>query len=233
LNKRKGRTVTDFAARRTIMVDTQVRPSDVTKFPIIESMLHVPRELFVPPGREEAAYMGENLALGGDRVLLEPRTFAKMLDGLDIAPTDRVLHVAAGLGYGSAVMARLGGHVTALEEPERVPGLQAALASWAAQDRSGAASPIAVAAGPLAQGVPGAAPASFDAILVEGAVEVLPERIEALLAPGGRMAAIFLEGALGGVRIGHEIGGRVHWRLAFHAGAPVLSGFHRAAAFVL
>ncbi|MEL6312873.1 MAG: protein-L-isoaspartate O-methyltransferase, partial [Pseudomonadota bacterium] len=69
----------DYAARRTMMVDTQVRPSDVTKFPIIDTMLTVPRELFVPTGQREAAYIGENIEIGPGRVVLEPRTLAKML----------------------------------------------------------------------------------------------------------------------------------------------------------
>ena len=83
----------DFATRRTMMVDTQVRPNDVTKFPIIEAMLAVPREDFVPPARREAAYIGENVPLAPGRVLLEPRSFAKMLDALDIQPSDLVLEL--------------------------------------------------------------------------------------------------------------------------------------------
>ncbi|MEP3767802.1 MAG: hypothetical protein ABJM44_13565, partial [Marinomonas sp.] len=90
--------MTDFATRRTMMVDTQVRPSDVTKFPIISAMLSVPRESFVPVAQREAAYMGENLPLGGDRVILEPRTLAKMLDVLDISNEELVMDVGAGLG---------------------------------------------------------------------------------------------------------------------------------------
>ena len=54
------------------MVDTQVRPSDVTKFPIIDALLNVPREKFVPDGKREAAYIGENLSIGPSRVILEP-----------------------------------------------------------------------------------------------------------------------------------------------------------------
>ena len=74
--------MSDFAARRTTMVDTQVRPSDVTKFPVIEAMLAVPMEDFVPPSRRAVAYSGENLDLGEGRVLLEPRTLGKMIDML-------------------------------------------------------------------------------------------------------------------------------------------------------
>ena len=106
----------DFAARRTMMVDTQVRPNDVTKFPIIEAMLAVPREAYVPDARREAAYVGENLDLGQGRWLLEPRNFAKMLDALDIQPGDLVLDIGAGMGYSSAVLARMAKAVVALEE---------------------------------------------------------------------------------------------------------------------
>ena len=107
--------MTDFTNRRTLMVDTQVRPSDVTKFPIIEAMLHVRREVFVPDDKLEAAYAGENLPLGPGRVILEPRTFAKMLDGLAIEPTELVLDLGCGLGYSSAVLARLAEAVVAVE----------------------------------------------------------------------------------------------------------------------
>ena len=72
--------MSDFATRREVMVDTQVRPSDVTKFPIIDAMLSVLRENFVPHDKREVAYIGENVALGNGRVVLEPRTLAKTLD---------------------------------------------------------------------------------------------------------------------------------------------------------
>ncbi|MEL7259569.1 MAG: rRNA adenine N-6-methyltransferase family protein, partial [Pseudomonadota bacterium] len=110
----------DFAARRTVMVDTQVRPADVTKFPIIEAMLAVPREDFVPVALREAAYLGEDLDLGGNRVILEPRTLAKLLDALDIQQTELVLDIGSSYGYSSAVIARLSEAVVALEDDEDV-----------------------------------------------------------------------------------------------------------------
>ncbi len=212
------------ASRRTTMVDTQVRPADVTKYPILEAMLNVPREAFVPPGREEAAYVGENLWLGPGRVLLEPRSFAKMLDALDLLPGERVLHVGAGLGYGAAVMARMGARVVALEED----GARAAAAE-AALARNGAE--VAVRHGPLAGGAPDLGP--FDAVVIEGAVEEVPAALLAQVAPGGRIAAIFADGQLGTARLGREAAGQVHWRYLFNAGAPVLPGFQRIPAFVL
>src|SRR6056297_2704105 len=105
--------MTDFATRRRMMVDTQVRPSDVTKFPIIEAMLTVPREEFVPNSLREAAYMGEHVDLGGGRVLLDPRILAKMLDALAVTPGDLVLDVGTATGYSAAVLAHLAEAVVA------------------------------------------------------------------------------------------------------------------------
>ena len=94
--------MSDYFARRETMVDTQVRPSDVTKFPIIEAMLTVPREQFVPVAKREAAYIGENVDLGNGRVLIEARTLAKLLDALDIQPDESVLDI--GCVYGLSLI---------------------------------------------------------------------------------------------------------------------------------
>jgi protein-L-isoaspartate(D-aspartate) O-methyltransferase len=213
----------DFAQRRTMMVDTQVRPNDVTKFPIIEAMLTIPREVFVPDQRVEAAYMGENIALPAGRVMLEPRTLAKMLDALDLGPDDRVLHIGAGLGYSAAVIARMAGPVVAVEE-------DAGLADGA-RARLAAAGDVQVVHGPLTAGAPDSAP--FDAILIEGGVETVPEALLAQLKDGGRIGAIYMEGALGTARVGHKAQGTVGWRFAFNAAAPVLPGFRMARGFAL
>lgn len=214
----------DFAARRTIMVDTQVRPNDVTKFPIIEAMLTIPREAFVPDARREAAYVGENVDLGQGRWLLEPRNFAKMLDALDIQPGDRVLDIGAGMGYSAAVIARMAQSVVALEEGALAASAEAHLS---VQDIEG----VTVIDGPLAAGAAEEGP--YDVIVIEGGVEQVPAAITAQLKDGGRIAAIFLQGPLGTVRIGRKIDGAVAWRDAFNAAAPVLPGFTGAKEFVL
>ncbi|MEI4262597.1 protein-L-isoaspartate O-methyltransferase family protein [Roseovarius sp. D0-M9] len=216
--------MTDYAARRTMMVDTQVRPADVTKFPIIDAMLSVPREAFVPRGLREAAYVGENLDLGSGRVLLEPRTLAKMLDALDIRGNELVLDVGSALGYSSAVMARMAEAVVALEDDEAM--------SDEAQDlllEHGADNVIAHAA-PLAGGAPEHGP--YDVIAVQGAVHEVPDALIDQLKEGGRMACLFMDGALGSVRVGYKLNGKMNWRFAFNASAPVLPGFERRPAFV-
>lgn len=217
--------MTDFAKRRETMVDTQVRPSDVTKFPIIDAMLTVPRELFVPNERRDAAYVGEHLDIGNGRVVMDPRTLAKMLEAVDVQPDEMVLDVGAGLGYSSAVLARLAEAVIALEEePELANEAERALSEAGADN-------VAVVEGALAEGAAKHGP--YDVIFVGGAVEHLPEAMTAQLKDGGRIVAIFTEGALGKVKVGYRIDDAVTWRFAFNAGAPVLPGFEARRAFVL
>lgn len=217
--------MTDFAMRRSTMVDTQVRPSDVTKFPIIDAMLTVPRELFVPADKREAAYVGEHVSLGANRVVLDPRTLAKMLEAVDIQPDETVLDIGAGLGYSSALCARLAEAVIALEDnADRVSEAERAL-SEAGIDN------VAVVEGELAKGAAKHGP--YDVILIQGAVQRIPEEITSQLKDGGRIVAIFEEGVLGVVRIGYFVDGAVSWRYSFNAGAPVLPGYEAERAFAL
>lgn len=217
--------MTDFATRRTMMVDTQIRPSDVTKFPVIEAMLSVPREAFVPDALREAAYVGENVDLGGGRVMLEPRTLAKLLDALDIQNDELVLDLGTGLGYSSAVIARMAEAVIAVEDDEtRASEAQTILSDQGADN-------VVLHQGALTEGASEHGP--YDVIVVQGAIEHLPQTIADQLKEGGRIGCLFAEQALGAVRIGYKIDGDINWRFAFNAGAPVLAGFERHAAFTL
>ncbi len=215
----------DYAARRTMMVDTQVRPSDVTSFPIIDAMLKIPREVFVPDDQREAAYAGKNLPLAPGRVLLEPRTLAKMLEELDVGPSDLVLDIGCGLGYSSAVIAHMAEAVVAVEDNEEMAAEAQRLLAENGADN------VAVMAGPLAEGAPRHGP--YDVIVIEGGVEQVPEAIAAQLKEGGRIAALFMEGPLGTCKVGLKVEGRINWRYGFNAGAPVLPGFEKAREFAL
>ncbi|MBP7000867.1 methyltransferase domain-containing protein [Amaricoccus sp.] len=207
----------DFAAAREAMVDCQVRPSDVTRYPIILAMLEVPREVYVPDALRPVAYYGEHVPLPNGRVILDPRVFSKMLDAVEIGPSDLVLDVGCALGYSAAVIAHMAEAVVAVEEDAAMAA--AAEAALAAQGVETAV----VKAGPLAAGVPAHGP--YDVIVVEGGVERLPEALADQLKPGGRIVAVFLDGALGQARLGLKIDGAIAWRRAFDATAPVLPGF--------
>lgn len=217
--------MTDFQQRRMMMVDTQVRPNDVTKYPVIAAMLDIPREDFVPDSRRDVAYVGDNVDLGHGRVLLEPRTLAKMIDTLDVQPTELVLDLGCGYGYAAAVLGRMAQAVVAVEE---LPDMATAATERLAAAR---ADNVAVVQARLTEGA--AAQGPYDAILVGGGIEELPEAIADQLAEGGRIVALFLEGALGVVRLGRKLDGRIDWRMAFNAAAPLLPGFARRPGFVL
>ncbi|MGB7319592.1 MAG: protein-L-isoaspartate O-methyltransferase [Planktotalea sp.] len=217
--------MSDFTARRVMMVDTQVRPSDVTKFPIIDAMLDVARENFVPRDRREAAYVDGNIPFAEGRVILEPRTLAKMLDAIDVQNDDLVLDIGAAFGYSSAIIAHIAQAVVAVESDATMSEDSQSALSDAGADN------VIVHAGELAIGVAEHGP--YDVITIEGGVETVPTAILDQLKEGGRIAALFMNGALGEMRVGHKIDGHVNWRLAFNASAPVLPGFAKERAFAL
>jgi protein-L-isoaspartate(D-aspartate) O-methyltransferase len=213
----------DYAKQRVTMVDTQVRPSDVTKFPIIDAMLDVPREAFVPDARRDMAYVGGPIEIAPRRVLLDGRTIAKMLDAADLEPADVVLEIGCGLGYCTALLAHIADAVVAVEQDETLAAEAEATLSDQGIDNA------AVVTGPLVDGHAKAGP--YDAILIFGGVEDLPAALLDQLRDGGRIVAIFMNGALGEVRVGLKSDGRLSWRMSFNASAEVLPGFERAETF--
>ena len=214
----------DFAARRRTMVDTQIRPSDVTSFPILDAMLNVPREAFLPDAARDLAYVGGPVSIAPGRQLMEPRSIAKTLEALDVTPADLVLEIAPGMGYTTALLARLAEAVVAVEEDAGLA--RDAEAALSAQEVHNAA----VLTGPLVAGSPKNGP--YDVIVAFGGVEEMPEALIDQLKEGGRIAAVFMQGPLGELRLGIKRHGNVSWRMAFNATAPVLPGFARAPGFV-
>ena len=214
----------DYAERRRTMVDTQVRPSDVTSFPVLDAMLTIPREAFVPDARRDLAYAGAPVDLTATRQLMEARSIAKILQALDLQRGDLVLEIAPGLGYTTALFASLTYAVVAVEEDATLAA--EAEAALSAQEIDNAA----VLHAPLTAG--SAKNATYDAIVILGGVAQMPQALIDQLKEGGRIMAIFMQGALGEARLGRKIDGAISWRVEFNATAPVLPGFERVAGFV-
>ena len=207
------------------MVDTQIRPSDVTKFPIIEAFLSVPREKFVPDGKREAAYIGENFKIGQSRVILEPRTLAKLLDALDIRNDELVLDIGPGLGYSSAVISPMAEVVIAVEDDSSMANEAEEILTEVGADN------VVIQIGKLEDGAPEHGP--YDVIILQGGVEKIPSSILKQLKNGGRVGAIFVEEGLGTAKIGFKLNDKINWRYSFIAAAPVLPGFFKQKDFVL
>jgi protein-L-isoaspartate(D-aspartate) O-methyltransferase len=208
--------MTDFAAARRNMVEGQVRTADVTDLRILAAMLEIPREAFLPAAQASLAYLDLDLPVGaGGRRLLKPMVFAKLVQALELTPTDRVLDVACASGYGAAVLARMAGRVVALEE-------DAGLADAARGALAGQAN-VVVRNGALAAGWPQEGP--YDAILIEGATEVAPKNLLAQLKEGGRLVCVLGAGPAAKAMIYRRSGADSGGRAIFDATAPVLPGF--------
>jgi protein-L-isoaspartate(D-aspartate) O-methyltransferase len=213
----------DYAAQRLNMVESQVRTNDVTDRRIQEAMRAVPRERFVPTARRALAYADSTVELVPGRFLLDPRTFSKLVQLAEIAPGERLLDVGCGSGYSAAVLARLGAQVTALEEDAELVRI--------ASDALPTVSPgVRVVQGRLAEGH--AANAPYDVIVVEGAVETVPEPLQAQLAEGGRLVTIVQKGPQGRAHLFLKERGRVGHRPDFDATVPLLPGFREPKGFV-
>ena len=217
----------DFATARRMMVDGQVRTADVTDRAITQAMLDLPRERFVPDN-PDLAYLDTDLPIGGSgqglqRRLLKPMVLARMVQALDLSPEDRVLDVGCATGYAAALLSRLAAEVVALEQDE---SLARQAASQLANLRI---TNVAVRTGPLVQGFAEAAP--YNAILVEGGVDIQPQNLCSQLADGGRLVCIHRATAAPKAVIFRRDQDDITARPLFEASAAVLPGFSRAPAF--
>jgi protein-L-isoaspartate(D-aspartate) O-methyltransferase len=207
-----------------MMVDGQVRTADVTDQDLIEAMLEVPRESFVPQALAERAYLDSDIEIGHGRALLKPMVLAKLVQALQLRGDEHVLDVGCGLGYSSAILARLADSVVALEDdPALARQARAALAA------TGCVA-VTVATGSLADGWAAAAP--YDAILLNGATGITPDALGRQLKPDGRLAGIFSRDAAGKAMLYRLAEGRLAGRPIFDAAAAMLPGFAAPPAFV-
>jgi protein-L-isoaspartate(D-aspartate) O-methyltransferase len=214
----------DFKLQRTNMVESQVRPSDITDRRIIRAMLDVPREQFCPATSGATAYMDLDVKVSPTRYLTAARVLAKLIQGLDLSETDHVLHVGAATGYTSVILARLAAQVTALE-------VDAGLAATLAQNVSRLdLKSVTAVTGPLGAGHAPAAP--YDAILIDGAIADVPQALLDQLRDGGRMVGVIGVGRVGRITRWQRRGTAIDTRVIGDAGAPMLPGFDRVAAFV-
>lgn len=215
----------NYDKAREIMVDTQVRPNDVSDPDIVSAFLKTPREAFVPSSRKSVAYSELEIETSEGRSLWTPRDTGKLVKLAGIKPTDIVLVVGAGSGYEAALISRLAETVIALEEDEaRVDAMSERFTAL------GIDQAVAVE-GDIAKGLPDQAP--FDVIYVCGMVETLPEALTEQLAEGGRLAVVMqVEENLGRGKLYTRAGDTVSAREGFDAFPPKFSAFDRKKAFV-
>jgi protein-L-isoaspartate(D-aspartate) O-methyltransferase len=208
--------VPDFDAARLTMVESQLRPQGVVDPAVTQAMGSVPRERFVPEAVRPLAYVDRGLALGGGRFLVAPAVLGQLLTQMMPERGQRALVVGAGTGYSAAVLAAMGLEVVAVESAPEL----------AAQARALGVNAIE---GPLDAGDPEGR--SFDQILIDGAVEFIPDAIVAKLADGGRLGTALIDRGITRLAVGRKAGGAFGYLTFGDAGVPALPGFSRPKEF--
>jgi protein-L-isoaspartate(D-aspartate) O-methyltransferase len=214
-------TEQNFEHMRRAMVASQLRTTGVSDPRVLEAMGEVPRERFVPRERAAMAYADAPVPLKPGRDLNPPMALGKLLTEARPRRGERVLVVGAATGYAAAVVARLVGPVIAVEEDAEL-----AAAARTALRGSGAR----LVEGPLAMGWRKDAP--YDLILIDGAVEAVPEALVDQLADGGRLAAGIVEEGVTRLALGRKAGDGFGMTAFADAAAAVLPGFARPRAFI-
>ena len=208
--------IPDFAAARAAMVDSQLRPQGVTDAAVVAAMGSVPREKFLPPETRPLAYVDRAVAMGEGRFMPAPAVVGMLLTQMMPVKGQRALVVGAGTGYSAALLEAIGLQVTAVES--------AASLAAAARDNG-----IDVVEGPLEAGCKKRAP--YDQILIDGAVELIPDAIVAQLADGGRLGTALLDRGITRLVVGRKAAGAFGYLSLSDAGVPALPGFTRPRAF--
>ena len=209
--------IPDFAAAREAMVECQLRPQGVTDPAVIEAMGTIQREKFLPSHTRALAYVDRAVATGERRFLAAPAVLGQLLTQMKVERGQRALVIGAGTGYSAAVLGAMGLTVDALES-------DTALITAAREAK------VKVIEGPLEEGNPAGAP--YDQILIDGAVEYIPDAIIDQLADGGRLGAAIIDRGITRLVIGRKAGGAFGTLSIGDAGVPPLPGFSRPKAFI-
>jgi len=219
------------AAMRNNMMLGQLLTNDINDKRILAAMGEIPREPFLPEALRGAAYVDEDLNVGGGRYLMEPLTFAKLLDLAEITPECRALVIGSGSGYAAAVVGKLAGQVTAVDSDESQ--LQHAYDNMV---RLHIANVNVKYVPNMADGF--AANAPYNVIVIQGAVTFIPKLLAEQLAVGGRLVTVLNVASRPESRSGLGKGllitrqdHTLQYREHFDASCPVLPGFEHATGF--
>jgi protein-L-isoaspartate(D-aspartate) O-methyltransferase len=211
-----------FETARFNMVESQLRPNGVLDPRILGAMGRLPREAFVAEDQKSFAYTDDAVSTGHGRKMLSPMVFAKLVQEANIQPADRVLDIGCASGYSCAVLNELAGEVIALEnDPSLIRLIQQNKVTFELEN-------VEVLQGNLSDGHPPVSP--YQAIIVEGGAQWLPDALFAQLAEGGKLLSVWLPvknlpGLMGRARLYTKENGSIQMRDLFDASAPLLSAF--------
>lgn len=215
----------DFAAARHNMVENEVRTNDVTDAGLIDAMRTVPRELFVPADKKALAYSCLSIEVAPGRYMLDPRSFAKMVQAAGVTRSSLVLVIGAATGYATAILSKLADTAVGLEEDEGLVAQAETVLPRAGIDTG------VVVSRKLTEGAPEQGP--FDVIFVNGMVDFVPKALTDQLKDGGRLVVVVADGPLGRAMLFERNDGIVSSRRLFDTTVPRLPGFEKPKEFAL
>jgi protein-L-isoaspartate(D-aspartate) O-methyltransferase len=220
-------TTIDWAEARKWMVDGQLRPNKVTDPRLVDALMEVERQAFVPAAQSARAYADADVPLPGGRAMLKPLAIARLIQLAALRPGDKALTIGGGAGYGAALMAHMGASVVLLDsDPALLAGARAVLPGTPGGNE------VVVAEGPLFQGFAGGAP--YDVVVVEGAFEAVPMAVVEQMREGGRLVGIRqLPGRSGVAVLGRRLGDGLKVTEAFDLFGRLLPGFTSSPTFSL
>ena len=208
--------VPDYAAARQAMVDSQLRPQGVSDPLVVAAMRKVPRELFVPEEFRRLAYTDRSVPLGGGRKLSPPDSTGLLLTAMAPRPGQKALVIGAGTGYAAALLSEIGLDAVALDSDPALLSVAAGRGLNTTQ-------------GPLDAGLADGAP--YDLILIDGAVEHLPDEITDQLRDGGLIGYAALDRGVTRLVVGRKAANAVGTRTIADSAVDPLPGFARPPAF--
>ncbi len=211
----------NFEQMRRAMVASQLRTTGVNDPRVVAAMGAVPRERFVPAERCALAYADTLVPVGHGRELNSPMALGRMLSEARLRGHERALAIGVATGYSAAVLARLAGSVTAVEEEPELAGF--------ARDALAGTGVELLVEGPLSEGHAAGAP--YDFILIDGAVEHVPQAIVDQLADGGEFALALVDEGVTRLCVGRVAGGAFGTTAVSDAAAALLPGFEKPRGF--
>lgn len=213
-----------FETMRTAMIDSQLRTTGVADARVVEAFAAIPREMFVPRDLAMIAYVDAPVSVGHGRTMMEPLTLGRLLEAAKIAANEHVLIIGGATGYSAAVIAKLAGSVTMVEQDAALAdAARGTLATLGVET-------VVVVEGELTAGAADRGP--FDVLFLDGAVEIIPEALLAQVRDGGRVAGVRIENGVGRAMVGVRAAGSFGGESFAEAGAAPLPGFARGKTFV-
>lgn len=209
--------IPDYKTARASMVDTQLRPEGVNFPPVVSAMAEVPREAFVAPEAKPLAYIDRTVPMGAGRLMNGPVVLGKLLTEMTPLRGERALVIGCGTGYSAAVLKHMGLEVTGLE----------CSSDLAARARENG---VDVVEGNLEAGWDKGEP--YDLILIDGAIEHIPDVIIAQLTDFGRLGTALIDKSITRLVVGRRAGDGFGLHSIADSGAAALPGFSKPRTFI-